>query len=85
MYIYIYIVTFYTFLFENVTKSKLNIEAFKILLCFSFLLIFYRLTMKPKVCKVYTTKTPKDVKLLIIFPKKLHFRSLIRFLIHVIK
>ena len=42
-------VTLYAFLFEKVTKYKLNDEIFETLLHFDFLQIFYGLTMKPKV------------------------------------
>ena len=41
------------FYFKMSNKFKLNKDTYKILLYFNFLQIFYGLTMKPKVYKVY--------------------------------
>ena len=46
----------------NITKYKLNNEAFKIWLYFAFLQIFYGLTMGRKIQKLHSTKSVKKDK-----------------------
>ena len=62
IYIYIYKVTLYVFLFENIRKYKLNDQTSKILLYLDFLQILYKLAMKQKVQKLYTTRSNKKYK-----------------------